>query len=129
MPASSIRTMGRRTGNGMTVGILDSNLNYSGCISTQSPWIYGRKALKIMPIFDFECRSCARRFEALVLPRTEAVCPSCQGKDLEKLVSSPAVSTSGTKKMSLTSAQKKNAGTTRDKAWADYEYDRKHRSE
>jgi putative FmdB family regulatory protein len=82
-----------------------------------------------MPIFEFECRGCRHRFEAIVLPRTEAACPSCQGSDLEKLISIPSVSTSGTKKRSLTSAQKKNTGATRDKSWADYEYDRKHRSE
>lgn len=84
---------------------------------------------KIMPIFEFKCRACGHRFEAIVRPRTEVACLSCQGSDLEKLISIPSVSTSGTKKLSVTSAQKKNAGTTRDKAWADYEYDRKHRSE
>ncbi len=84
---------------------------------------------KIMPIFDFECRGCGYRFETIVVPKTDAACPACQGNDLEKLVSIPSVSTSGTRKLSLTSVQKTNAGTTRDKAWADFEYDRKHRSE
>jgi putative FmdB family regulatory protein len=82
-----------------------------------------------MPIFEYECRQCGHRFEAIVRPPAEASCPSCQGSDLEKLISTPAVSTSGTKKLSLTSIQKKNARTTRDKNWADFEYDRKHREE
>ena len=82
-----------------------------------------------MPIFEYECRGCGHRFEALVRPPTEPACPACQSADLEKLISASSVSTSGTKKLSLTSAQRKNAGVTRDKAWEDYDYDRKHRNE
>lgn len=46
-----------------------------------------------MPLFEFRCQSCGRVFEALV--RSQDVsgpqCPSCKGVDLEKLLSTPAV--------------------------------------
>lgn len=46
-----------------------------------------------MPIYDFKCRACGHEFEGLVLPaRTAPACPSCQGQDLERLVSAFAVS-------------------------------------
>jgi putative FmdB family regulatory protein len=40
-----------------------------------------------MPLFEYECRTCDRRFEMLVTASRQPVCPSCQGRDLEKLVS------------------------------------------
>jgi putative FmdB family regulatory protein len=82
-----------------------------------------------VPIFDYECGDCGQRFEAIVLPGAPPACPACHSVNLNKLVSSAAVSTSGTRKLSLSSAQKKNAGVARDKAWTDAEYDRKHRHE
>jgi putative FmdB family regulatory protein len=42
-----------------------------------------------MPMFEFQCRQCGHRFETLVLSATRSAtsCPSCDGKDLEKLYS------------------------------------------
>ena len=37
-----------------------------------------------MPIHEYLCRGCAKRFEALVLGARKAVCPACSGTDLEK---------------------------------------------
>jgi putative FmdB family regulatory protein len=48
-----------------------------------------------MPLYDFRCKSCAQTFEALVRPGQPATaCPHCQSEDLEKLLSSFAVSSS-----------------------------------
>ena len=43
-----------------------------------------------MPIFEYECRGCGNQFELLVLPNREsaAICPQCQGKDLERMPTS-----------------------------------------
>jgi putative FmdB family regulatory protein len=43
-----------------------------------------------MPIFEFRCRKCEGTFELLCFSREgcDAECPSCGGKDLEKLLSS-----------------------------------------
>jgi putative FmdB family regulatory protein len=44
-----------------------------------------------MPIFEYACRSCGHRFEALVFGGKVPPCPECEGADLEKLLSSFAV--------------------------------------
>ena len=43
-----------------------------------------------MPIYEYECRSCAREFQRLVMnPDDEKnlECPGCEGKDLKRLIS------------------------------------------
>lgn len=44
-----------------------------------------------MPLYEYRCRSCSRRFETLVFGKEKPSCPKCQGKDLEKLWSAFAV--------------------------------------
>jgi putative FmdB family regulatory protein len=48
-----------------------------------------------MPLFEFACRGCGRHFETLVTRDRHPVCPECHGEDLEKLLSTFAVSTKG----------------------------------
>ena len=46
-----------------------------------------------MPLFDFECRTCGRRFETLLrrTDRDEDVsCPDCGRHDAKRLLSAPA---------------------------------------
>ena len=50
-----------------------------------------------MPLFEYQCRSCSHRFEALVRTDGHAACPSCNGVDLEKLLSVFAVNAHGSK--------------------------------
>jgi putative FmdB family regulatory protein len=42
-----------------------------------------------MPIYEFECKDCNHRFEALLRGTTvrDCTCPMCQSRDLRKLVS------------------------------------------
>ena len=48
-----------------------------------------------MPIYEYACQACSHRFEALVINQSEKVeCPSCQGTNLEKLISAHAVGSS-----------------------------------
>jgi putative FmdB family regulatory protein len=44
-----------------------------------------------MPLFEYACRGCGRQFEAFVTADRRAACPSCEGTDLEKLLSSPGM--------------------------------------
>ena len=45
-----------------------------------------------MPIYEYACTDCQRRFEALVMRSDEQVaCPGCHGTKLEKLISAHAV--------------------------------------
>lgn len=47
-----------------------------------------------MPIYEYACRDCGERFEALVIGSVPASCPACQGDRLEKLLSVFAVGAS-----------------------------------
>ena len=45
-----------------------------------------------MPLFDFVCRACSHQFEALVRGTAPPTCPKCQSSDLEKQLSTFAMS-------------------------------------
>jgi putative FmdB family regulatory protein len=80
-----------------------------------------------MPIFEYRCRACGHEFEALILPSTgAAVCPSCEGHDLEQLLSLFSVSSESTRQSSLKQARQKNSAIQREKTIADQELVRKH---
>lgn len=38
-----------------------------------------------MPLYDFSCRGCGARFEALAAPATVPPCPDCGGDAVERL--------------------------------------------
>ena len=83
-----------------------------------------------MPIYEYQCRGCSHHFEAIVRVNDPApACPSCQSANPERLISLFAVDAPGTRSKSLSAIQKTNANVTNDKAWADFEYDKKHRNE
>ena len=44
-----------------------------------------------MPIYEYDCRSCGQRFEALVLGAQVPECPECGAPDPRKLLSAFAV--------------------------------------
>jgi putative FmdB family regulatory protein len=62
-----------------------------------------------MPLFDFRCRACAHEFEALVRKGSEPACPSCAGTDLERLLSSFAVTYKEKKQAAATAKRQKQA--------------------
>jgi putative FmdB family regulatory protein len=43
-----------------------------------------------MPLYEYKCRGCGRRFEALVRSGDTPACPSCHSADLERQLSVPA---------------------------------------
>ncbi len=80
-----------------------------------------------MPIYEYECRGCRHRFEFLVLPTTDPpACPSCDGKDLERLISMFAASSEGSREVALSDGRKRAGKVQREKAHADAEYVRNH---
>ncbi len=48
-----------------------------------------------MPIYEYVCSNCTRRFELIVMGSGRPECPACHGTDLEKTVSVFAVGTGG----------------------------------
>ena len=48
-----------------------------------------------MPIYEYICKDCSRRFEALVYGSKKAKCPHCQSGKLEQQLSVFAVAGSG----------------------------------
>lgn len=48
-----------------------------------------------MPLFEYECRECGHRFEALVQGKKRPACPECGSENLEKLLSSFGVGSGG----------------------------------
>jgi putative FmdB family regulatory protein len=40
-----------------------------------------------MPLYEFECRACGRRFEELVTATREPVCPACGELEPDRLLS------------------------------------------
>ncbi len=44
-----------------------------------------------MPIFEYICKDCGKKFEAIVMGSKQAECPACHGKKLEQQLSVFAV--------------------------------------
>ncbi|MGE5112630.1 MAG: FmdB family zinc ribbon protein [Acidobacteriaceae bacterium] len=44
-----------------------------------------------MPIFEYKCKDCGKKFEAIVIGSRKPECPACQSKKLEKQLSTFAV--------------------------------------
>jgi putative FmdB family regulatory protein len=79
-----------------------------------------------MPIYEYECRACRHQFEAIVRTGDTPACPECRSADLERLVSLFAVDSGDSRRLSLAAARKQHAKTTKEKAHAEAEYERKH---
>jgi len=64
-----------------------------------------------MPLYEYECRACGNRFERIQKfsdPPVE-VCPRCGAREVEKLLSSPAIQFKGSG-WYITDYARKNAG-------------------
>lgn len=82
-----------------------------------------------MPLYDFHCRSCDREFEALVRGADEPECPDCHGHDLERLLSTFALSTEERRQAAIRDSRRRQIRANRDKVIADEEYRQKHDKE
>jgi putative FmdB family regulatory protein len=84
-----------------------------------------------MPIYEYECRACHREFELVVLKDTVVACPSCQGQDLERLLSGFAVNTPEMSQARVKAARKmaRNSSNFKDKQIAEAEHLREHVTE
>lgn len=74
-----------------------------------------------MPIYEYTCRGCGHTFERLVLDGNPGVCPSCDGRDLERQWSLFAVDSEGTRQAHMKTARQQAKKVQRDKAHAEHE--------
>jgi putative FmdB family regulatory protein len=80
-----------------------------------------------MPIHDFQCRGCSKRFELLLLANEKPKCPGCGSARLERLFSGgAAVSTSRTRARTTAVARSKASAVKQEKDHAHAEYMRNH---
>ncbi len=83
-----------------------------------------------MPLYDYHCRACGHEFEVLVRPGDEGLaCPSCKGRDLEKLLSTFAVSYAEKTQAAARNSRKRQIAARQDALIADEEYRQKHDKE
>ena len=79
-----------------------------------------------MPLFDYRCRSCDHEFEALVRGDDLPACPSCEGTDLERLLSLPTVRSESTRGKAMRAAKKRDARQARERLHTQREYELSH---
>jgi putative FmdB family regulatory protein len=79
-----------------------------------------------MPVFDFTCRGCGHAFEQLVRAADTPTCPSCASLDVEKLISLPALKTSGTKALAMAAAKRRDKAQGFDRMHEQAKYEASH---
>ena len=79
-----------------------------------------------MPIYEYSCKACGHQFEALVRKDATPACPSCESADLERLMSLPAVQSSGTRELALRAAKKRDAALGRERMNEQRLYEQNH---
>lgn len=77
-----------------------------------------------MPIYDFKCRACGKKFDELVKLGETPDCPSCGSSDLERLFSFPAVSTETSRRTALAEGRRRASKINKEKKHAQAEYER-----
>jgi len=80
-----------------------------------------------MPLYEYDCRGCGHRFEALVRGAEVPACPECSSLDLERVLSQFAVSSESSKRSNLAAGKKEHQKSQRDAKVAQAEYERHHR--
>ena len=79
-----------------------------------------------MPIYEYSCTSCDEQFELLILKGTTPACPSCESEELKRLLSLPAVHSTGTHALAMKAAKKRDAAQGKEQMHTQLEYERNH---
>ena len=79
-----------------------------------------------MPIYEYSCEACGHEFETLVLGKTKPECPSCQSRDLKRMLSLPTVHSSSTRDMSMRAAKKRDKAQATERIIEQRKYEKAH---
>lgn len=79
-----------------------------------------------MPIFDFTCKQCGHRFEALVRRGEEPACTSCKSKDVQREMPLPAVQSEATHSLAMRAAKKRDSKQATERVQEQIRYERSH---
>ena len=79
-----------------------------------------------MPIWEYSCQACGHQFELLVRGTTTPACKACGSETLTRLVSIPAVKSSGTHEKALQAAKKRDQKLGAENARVQREYEEHH---
>ncbi len=63
-----------------------------------------------MPLYEYRCRDCEKRFEEFVLGASRPRCPSCESRRVEKLLSVFAVGAGASPKSASASTSAQDDG-------------------
>lgn len=77
-----------------------------------------------MPIYEYKCHKCEHQFEKIVRLNETPDCPACHSSDLERLFSTPGISTERTRTRAMKVARQKASKTKQEKDHAQREYER-----
>ena len=78
-----------------------------------------------MPLYDFTCRVCRHDFEALVRNAQPVACPACKSEDVERHLSTFAVSTDESRASAAKASRKQQMKGRREELAAE-EHARQH---
>lgn len=79
-----------------------------------------------MPIYEYVCKSCNHKFEALVRGSKAPACEACGSEELERLLSMPYVKSETTKAASMRAAKKRDQKQGEERAQEQLRYERSH---
>jgi len=83
-----------------------------------------------MPLYDYLCRACGHEFEALVRAgASPSECPECHGRDLERQLSTFALSTDERRQAAALDSRRRQIAKRKDAIIAEEEYREKHDKE
>jgi putative FmdB family regulatory protein len=93
---------------------------------TFSPHRHSALAPRVMPIYEYRCRSCNHQFEALVRKQDTPACSNCGAVDLERLMSVPNVKSEITHDKAMRAARQRDQKLGTERTQEQLNYERSH---
>jgi putative FmdB family regulatory protein len=79
-----------------------------------------------MPIYEYVCKSCKHKFEALVRGGNTPSCMTCGSQDLERLVSLPRIKSETTNALARKAAQQRDKAQATERVQEQIRYEQSH---